>query len=169
MFFDLVDIVCCTGRAFSDEEIPKTTEMSTGTGTSSSNDSGGACDLDRDFMPRSLKELIDEHVGKTSMASAQLSGQHKGYWKKIECQVIDVSDLSHTISVFAFTVDEEARVHMYFVPDVWRKKLNPIAINDRLSVVGQIDSIDDRSVTLKNCELLEVQTPSLSDDVLAKE
>ena len=113
---------------------------------------------DRFFTPRTLGDLVREQQRNTSIVGDGLSERHKGHWKKVQGKVWDVSEYSSSISIFVELTDDEVSLHLNFEPKkLWRDRLGPIAKNDIVTVNGQIDRITDQSVTLENCELLEVR------------
>lgn len=124
---------------------------------------------DRYFTPRPLRDLVREQQENTTLIANQMSKRHIGHWKKVEGRVLDVYSVNRGIVIFAETTGEDVRVFLYFDANRWNTKLNSIDKSDVISVIGQIDKIERRNVSLENCELLDVRADADANDESSSE
>ena len=115
----------------------------------------------KDFSPRSPAELVASVEGLTEIAAERASKRHMGLWLEVEGSVLDVSSLpfDSTISVHLKESKDEATLFLDFNSSRWARLLSSLDVGDRISAIGEIESISRHgSISLKKCELFNQRT-----------
>ena len=113
---------------------------------------------ERVYIHRSPKAIVQASRRLTSIAIENFSKPYVGKWMTIEGKVFNVSKLDETISVSVFEEIENempAGIFMRFAKRKWMPHLEMLEKGDTIKAQGVFLSVDRRSITLEDCELLD--------------
>jgi tRNA_anti-like len=111
-----------------------------------------------DVTPEHLVGFFDTH---TSIQAKELVAPYLGKWMHVSGLLGNVSGFTTFSQVtFAFGTFTSLSVYMYFHDrEVVENRLVVLSRGDQVTVLGQIDRVDDTLVMLENCELIDVSRP----------
>jgi hypothetical protein len=113
------------------------------------------------ITPEYLIRIFREHTG---IQGAALTAAYLGKWVKVSGSLGNVTSRTSDFAQLSFeraTVPPEEQTpldHTYFFMQFnkpWIERLAIARRGDKLTVVGQIGSIDGLAVVLENCELVD--------------
>ena len=113
---------------------------------------------ERVYIRHTPKAIVQAARGLTSIAIENMKKPYVGKWMTIEGEVCDVSQVDETISVYVFRkIENEAFVGIFmrFSKKKWMPHLEMLEKGDTIKAQGIFLSVDDRNITLKDCELLD--------------
>ena len=112
----------------------------------------------RFFTPRTPAEMVAEQEGKTSIVAQDLGERHKGNWLKVEGAISNVAEWFGDLKVTLDSTQSQPLVFLDFDPTKWKTRLKTLDEGDRIVAVGKIGDVNDKWVSLENCELIQVVT-----------
>ena len=113
---------------------------------------------ERVYIRRTPRAIVQAARGLTSIAIENMAKPYVGKWMTIEGEVYNVSEFSKTISISVFEkVENEMPVGiiMHFSKKKWMPHLEILEKGDTIKAQGVFLSVDHRSITLEDCELLD--------------
>ena len=118
---------------------------------------------DRVYTPRTASEIFLSIHKLTSLEADNAMRPYIGKWLKIEGVVRDVSDYRDIISIHLDLPETKeidlslGGISLRFKKDRWMQHIETIKKGDFVKAVGIIDRIDRWTMSLEDCELIEVK------------
>ena len=114
----------------------------------------------RIYTVRKSEDLIKSVTGLTSIEADRVVEPHIGKWLKVEGSINDIS-LSKFSEDFYYILNighplDRTHVVLFFEKS-WGPTIETMQRGDWISAEGKINSIDNRSIMLKQCELLATE------------
>lgn len=105
-----------------------------------------------DVTPQTLMGMFE---GKTTVSARRLVQPYLGKWMKISGRFQNLGTLgSATYSVRLSTRFDHAYL-FYFSKESWEHQLELLQIGQQVALVGKVTKIDEWSIVLEDCELVE--------------
>ncbi len=110
---------------------------------------------ERVFVPASVTptNLVKQREGLTSLQAEKLFAFYVGKWMKVSGTVYEVKKGYPGIYVFIHGADQGPIMALDFDKN-WTARVSMIGKGHTIQAVGQVESVDDSSVSLDHCELV---------------
>lgn len=104
------------------------------------------------------RELMDLGKDRTSLDARRLKEPHLGKWLQVEGKVSDIDQFKSGNFYVRLSLDEWRNIILIFDKN-WGHHIETMQAGDYLKADGKIDSFDQFSVKLEECEIVNYRRP----------
>jgi hypothetical protein len=112
------------------------------------------------------KELVGVYLGRTDVQGKVLAKTYQGKWLEVSGELADVAiygTFPSKVAALTFREFNSPSVQLWFNRK-WISRLSMLSKGDNLTVLGQVESVEQYTVRVGNCEIINVPSKTHTNE-----